>query len=562
MGLDTIRSFTTTLSGVTGHSDTNTQVAGVDEGDTVETDGQYLYMISGRELLILDAQPGESTHVISRTSLGNDPTAIYLSDGRLTVISASTYYPMWDMIRVMDNRMSRAWEPTVDVVTLDVSDPTAPRTLEQTHLDGSLIGSRAIGGQVYLVVQNQVSLPEPAAIWRPETNDWMYQTEDAYRARLRKWIETSMPQYSSSAGDGTPGAAGLLLGDLLDEAGWHDGQKSFISVVALGMNDDVIGPTDCESVLGAGGMMYASTENLYVAGQDGIDSPLPWNAGSGPTTNLFQFRLGNSGTELVATGSVDGTLLNQFSMDEYDGTFRVATNSGGWDNSSSGVYVFKRVGHDLSLAGSLTGLGAGERLQSVRFMGEKAYIVTFRRTDPLFVLDLSDPQAPTLAGELQIPGFSSYLQPIDANTLIGLGWDADANGRTGGMKLSLFDVSDPAHPVEQSKYLFGGDSWEAYSQALGDHHAFSYFAELGVLALPVQQGCGWLGNASSGLMVFHVQPGQNIEYLGRIAHSDFVSRSVRIGDCVYSISGTAVKVTRISDPSKPIDPPVASVPLS
>ncbi len=546
-----------------GHSDTNTQVAGVDEGDTVETDGQYIYMISGQELLILDAQPAKSAHVISRTPLSGQPEAIYLVGGRLTVISRpQMYYPMWSGMAVMDWRPMPTWRASVDVVTLDVSDPESPRTVEQTHVDGSLIGSRAIGDQVYLVVQNDLCVPSPETVYQPDDGQWVYESEDAYRQRLREMISTWLPQYSSSSGAGTAGAAGFLLADPVGGTGWQNGGENFISVLTLDVGDDAIGPTDCESAFGVGGQMYASTENLYVAGQRWHDTWRGVDEAWTVTTDLYQFRMGAHGTELAATGSVPGTVLNQFSMDEYDGTFRIATNNGEWDNLSNGVYVLQRHGQSLDAVGSLTGLGATERIQSVRFMGEKAYMVTFRQTDPLFVLDMSDPKSPALAGELQIPGFSAYLHPIDANTLIGLGRDADATGRAGGLKLSLFDVSDPAHPVELSQYLFGGSSWESYSQALWDHHAFSYFSELGVLALPVQQGCWWNGDASNGLMVFHVEAGQEIGYLGRISHDDPVSRSVRIGDSVYSISGTAVKVTRITDPTRAIDPPVATVPLT
>jgi len=177
-------------------------------------------------------------------------------------------------------------------------------------------------------------------------------------------------------------------------------------------------------------------------------------------------------------------------------------------------------------------------------------VSTFRQIDPLFVIDLANPAKPRVVGELKVPGFSSYLHPLDSTHLLGVGRDVDPNtGRVLGLQLSIFDVGDPADPKRSATYTFAGDGWESWSAALWDHHALSWFAEQGILALPVQQGDWWAG--STGLVVFKVDTHSTDGFtnLGTISHDGPVQRAVRIGDYLYSVSSEQVKVHRLDAPT-------------
>ncbi|MFM8890531.1 MAG: beta-propeller domain-containing protein, partial [Planctomycetia bacterium] len=252
---------------------------------------------------------------------------------------------------------------------------------------------------------------------------------------------------------------------------------------------------------------------------------------------------------LTAMGSVPGLTLDQFSLDETDGLLRVATTNSFGDRATSGVYVLAAAAGNLQTVGSVSGLAKGERIYSVRFVGDRGYVSTFKQVDPLFVIDLANPAKPRVVGELKVPGFSSSMQPLDDTHLLGVGRDVDPDtGRVRGLQLSIFDVGDPANPTRTATYTFEGDGWASWSAALWDHHALSWFPTQGILALPVQQGSWWTG--SSGLVVFKVDLAGKAGFtkLGEISHSTDVQRSIRIGEFLYSVSSSEVKVHRLTDP--------------
>jgi uncharacterized secreted protein with C-terminal beta-propeller domain len=260
---------------------------------------------------------------------------------------------------------------------------------------------------------------------------------------------------------------------------------------------------------------------------------------------IYKFALGTDRVPLEATGAVPGWVLNQFSMDEEDGFLRIATTSWRGDLANN-VFVLGQAGDQLHVVGSLTDLGLGERLYAARFLGDRGFLVTFRQVDPLFTLDLSDPRNPQLVGELEVPGYSSYLHPVGEDYLIGLGRYADpATGRVQGVQLSLFDVSDLANPARLAAYQFASDTWGSFSEAEWDHHAFSYFPEHDTLTVPL--GLNWWETAS--LQVFGITPQDGIQFRGQIEHDSAVRRSFQIGDYLYSVSDATIKVNAIADPA-------------
>jgi uncharacterized secreted protein with C-terminal beta-propeller domain len=297
------------------------------------------------------------------------------------------------------------------------------------------------------------------------------------------------------------------------------------------------------------GTVYASDESLYVVAT-GYFSPWGWEEMSIDMSQIYKFSLEDDDVSLAATGIVPGHPLNQFSMDEYEGYFRIATTSWGSDLSNN-VFVLEQTDDDgeaggdrLDIVGNLTGIGISESLYGARFMEDRGFLVTFRMTDPLFTLDLSTPWNPRLVGTLEMPGYSAYLHPMGDDYLIGLGRDADPQtGAVRGLQLSLFDVSDLANPVRKDVYLFSQDVWGAHSEAEWDHHAFAFYPSQGIVALPVS--ADWAGN--DGLEVISVNKDSGFAHLGTIVHDTPVRRSLRIEDCLYSVSLSTVKVNAMPD---------------
>ncbi|MCP4707807.1 MAG: hypothetical protein GY869_04215, partial [Planctomycetes bacterium] len=266
-------------------------------------------------------------------------------------------------------------------------------------------------------------------------------------------------------------------------------------------------------------------------------------------TRMYKFAMDQASAPLVATGSVAGTILNQFSMDEHEGYFRIATTSTNDQREQiNSIQILEQNESQLNIIGSINNVGVTERIQSVRFMGDIGYMVTFRNIDPLFTFDLSEPADPKILGELKIPGFSRYLHPVAGNHLIGLGQDADLNGRTLGLQLSLFDVSDLSNPQRIDTFSFSENGDYARSEAEWDHHAFSWFGDHDILALPVS----YHNPNVYALDVFEVTPDEGFDYLGQITHDQRIKRSLQIDDMLFSLSDDAIKVHEIDDPDQEI----------
>jgi hypothetical protein len=600
--------------GAEGRGDTdgtNTQEEGVDEADLVETDGRHVYSLQNGELVIVRATPADGMTVASRTAFAGDALGIYRhGDSRVTVLTGSHNWPVLPvpffdggLVATGAARLARPGEPPrteVRVTVLDVSDPAAPRTVEETVLDGIYGGSRMIGERLYVTLSNNTWVPEPLPepIPGPEPDPEpdpeplpdpepvpppdpeplpdpdpppapepglpgsptvpdgvgaggggtasVYESEAAYRARLEAMpLGELLPAYRSTAA-GEAAAAGLLVTAsdtyVRDVAAPELGQN-LTTLALLDVADDGGGPEATSTVAGFGGVVYASADALYLAS-------LAWDTG-GESTRLFKFGLGADAVPLVATGQVSGAVLNQFSMDEEGATFRIATT--GWSGDggtgpvvqSSNVHVLEQVGDDLETIGGITGIARGERMRSARFAGDRAYVVTFLQVDPLFTVDLADPRNPRLAGELKIPGFSSYLHPVAGDLLVGLGRDVDESGLNDrGLQLSLFDVSDLSGPRRVATYKLSEAS--GHSEAELDHHAFAYFPDQRILVLPVTRRRDPDATVHK-LVVLRVNA-DAFERLGEVITPDAVRRNLRIGDVLYAVAPGSVQARDLYQP--------------
>jgi hypothetical protein len=345
--------------------------------------------------------------------------------------------------------------------------------------------------------------------------------------------------------------------------------------VTFDLDSDRLGPSAKASVLtDNASQVYATADAIYVFAQKNNYSA--WGiSGDGPKTGVWKFDIsGQSGPiKLAAKGEFDGFLMDQFSADEYEGHLRVVSQTGSWSNSGENVIVLKQVGKRLNVVGSVSGIAPGETLHSVRFLGSSVFFVTFRQIDPLFAVDLSDPTNPEVMGELHIPGYSEYLQPIDATHLLAIGRDTQDWGsgitEPDSLQLSIFDVSDLSNPLLVNRYTFGG----AYSTITpatgsgflpsndGDHHAVSYFADEHILALPIHTLNGyanwWWGTNTTplfeenqgGLQVFRIDVDTGFVPIGLVEHDSLIERSVRIGDRLFAISGDTVSVHDLENPT-------------
>ena len=566
-----------------GYSETNTQVAGVDEGDIVETDGKYLYVLGDTDVTIIDVHDADGMQVTSRVDVAGRPFAEYLIGDRLTVLSREWAEPRWDqpIITFSAEGFRNTAEPTLTVSVIDVSDRQAPTLVDQTELDGSYVDSRAIGESVYVLSSNDFVLPGPMLIpvsdedvelgsleqledlrYLPYPDEgYVYETQEQYLDRIQGHVlDLSLPRFVASGPEGQVADSGLLIEptDVYQPGSSHD--TNLLSVVVFDVGDVQPGPASSVGVpVHSSARAYVSPESLYV-----------FNYSSGwwdetEETSILKFDLDHEdrSVELSATGSVPGSILNQFSVDEYEGYLRVATTSGRagrWDGLGLGnnVFVLRQDGQTLETFGQLENLAAEEQIYSVRFMADRAFVVTFRTVDPLFAIDMSDPADPQVKGELKIPGFSNYLHAIDEDHLIGIGRHADEQtGLFADPQVSLFAVGDLTNPELLDRYTL--DTGRAGGvNAVPDHHAVAYYPEHQVLtvSIPAPDSIGSYYGAND-LWVFKIdtsavgnsnpQP-SDLRLLGRIEHDRSVRRSVRIGDELFAVSPDSLTVHDIFDP--------------
>jgi uncharacterized secreted protein with C-terminal beta-propeller domain len=319
---------------------------------------------------------------------------------------------------------------------------------------------------------------------------------------------------------------------------------SLVTVLSFDLAGASMSDAQPTSVFADGETVYGSGTNLYLAHDQrwrGWRGPTAWNNPQNTEeTEIFQFDITSPKPVYVAGGKVPGWLLNQYSLSEHDGVLRVATtNSAPWDQtekSSSSVYSLRRSDGSLNRIGFVGGLGKGERIYAVRFVGPVGFVVTFRQTDPLYTLDLSNPARPTVVGELKIPGYSAYLHPVEGGRLIGVGQDATDQGRVTGTQISLFDVGNLADPRRLDQHKIP----RAYSEAENNPHAFLYWPATKLLVVPLNDEA----------LLLRVEGGTLTE-LNRISHRDGqIRRSLVIGETLWTIAHNSVMASTLDGGQK------------
>jgi uncharacterized secreted protein with C-terminal beta-propeller domain len=557
------------VAAATSMSRTNNQVAGVDEADIVKTDGRYVYVVANGALRIMEAL---NPRIVSITRLTGVVRELLVEGDRAIVFTSSragtercTYG--YDCAVAGDGSSTR-------IDTFDISDRASPKALRKIELTGSLIASRRIGKTVHAVVSDGDDADKQYATW-PDDMESCGVPEAIVRAKfaaLKLKNERILRAHASLPSMKVRGITTLLCAGLLETA--FDQSHTFTSLISFDMHE-ADAPVTTATVRSRPGTVFASENALYISAHRRWQPNSRWYSlyeDAKEVSEIHKFHIGSSPreTRYVGSGVVPGHVLNQFAMDEWNGHLRIATTLGKVPNPKveSAVSILKEgAGGNLVRVGALEHLARGEDLRAIRFDDDRGYLVTFKKTDPLFTLDLQDPKHPRVLGELKIPGFSTYLHRIDKTHLLSIGFDANDHGDFAffdGILLQLFDVSTPTEPklIHKEKIGTRGSS----SAAATDHLAFNYFADKGLLALPMtvcEGGAdGRNGDTLSfaGLLVYRVGVGKGFERLGGVAHgkegsscntwwskaNSTVKRSIFLDDLVYSVALDRIKVQRMN----------------
>jgi len=478
------------------YSDTNTQVSGIDEADFVKTNGKQIYMISGKDIVVVEAK-GAETKEIARISLDenatNNPDESLSISARELFLSGDTLVVLYDSLitKSSEEEITTPFEygyfgsfsssrTVTEMALYNVSDPKNPSFISTFGQDGYYLSSRLQDGIIYLISIYYVSDTSLLARENPES---------------------FVPVLSAGNEKSAIEASDVCILPNSDST-------SYSVITSLDVSEAK--RIDQQSILGSTETTYMSYGNLYLAAnvykEEIIDSRqdgsfLVEDHQSTQSTRISKFSLEKGTIDFKIDTLIPGALINQFALDEFEGYLRAVTtvqkstyrtlteeenviydwNSSTNDPSTNALFV---LDEELNIDGSIEGLAEEERVYSVRFDGAVGYFVTFRQVDPLFAVDLSDPANPHIKSELKIPGFSSYMQVFGEDRLLGFGMDADKEGRTQGLKLSMFDTSDPYNITQ--KHVTNLD--ESNSEALLEHKAILVDSEKNLIGFPTEKG--------------------------------------------------------------------------
>lgn len=593
------------------YSNTNIQVAGVDEADIIKTNGDYIYLLDYNDLYIIKAKPAESAVVTTKITFKSRPQEFYLSGNNLVVFGNDN--------QIYNDKTYQSFKRNNSFTYLkvfDISDPKNPKQVRDLNLEGSYTDSRVVGDYLYFITSNyQGYLENEPLLPRVFENGQVLLEKCGLSAKCYSpkvfYFDVPYNSYNFTSvmainiknnNEAISGDVYLLSGgqnlyvssnniyityteylneyeiemdatiDLVKNRMSATDQEKITKIEVV--DDFILSSTEKKNKIYSLIQFYIS--NLSDSQQKSLQSEidtllknvLEAKAQEMEKTVIHKVAFNGSALTYQAMGQVSGRVLNQFSMDENNNYFRIATTrSQSWSrvesaskDSYNNVYI---LDDKLKIVGFLEKLAAGERIYAARFMGDRAYLVTYKQTDPLFVIDLKNPNAPKVLGELKIPGYSTYLHPYSDNVLLGFGRDSELNSNgtvtNKGLKLGLFDVSNPSAPKELDSFVTG----DKYSDsiALSDHKAFLISAAKKLVSIPAVFRTGQYGNKVefSGALVFNIVDNK-IKLRSRIDHSDSgnylnqdywggvsyydnsVKRSLYIGDALYTFSNKFLKI--------------------
>jgi len=541
----------TSASEETGYSDTNNQVAGVQESDIIKTDGSYIYQVVDGKVNIYTAEPNNLSLIGAISPSDFFVQEIFLTNNQVILYGQKSYsYIEPFLVDVSSESMILPYygEDEVYITVYDVTNPSSPALSQSYKFDGNYISGRVIGDNLYMATDKYFWA---GPLYESASNN-AYTDQDI------------LPSYTNNLTGET------VTLDYSDIRYFPDNVSSnYFMTIGLSFTTKQV---DVDAYLGYGGQIYVSNTGFYTAVShyeyNVLESDVAlYRPAYDVNTALYKFSIGDGLMSFDAKGMVKGTIQNQFSMDEYKGNFRVATTSGNnwwWGTNNESANNLYILDSGMNQIGQIEDLAKGETIYSTRFVGDKIYMVTFKQVDPFFVIDASIPTAPVVQGFLKIPGFSSYMHPMDETHILGFGQETeeDMNGRvtTTGFKISLFDVTDFENPVESDKLVIGTSG--TYSELQYNHKALMYAIEKNLMAIPISV-CETNGYVTDyvGAYVFNIST-DDISIKGRVTHQEDgltitqdnqsgytyydwdynISRTLYIGDYLYTFSNNLLVV--------------------
>lgn len=519
-------------------SETNTQVKNVDEADIVKVDDKYIYYVSENKVVIIDAQTPETSEKIAEINYKEAnfyPREIYVNKQKLIVVgneydnSCKTEIISTDDVATTDKDIAQINRPKSGMIIYDISNIKEPKEDRRVMIEGSYISSRMIEDNIYYVASKYITTSNIQKNKIEDLDEDKYKPvyQDTAISQEEKCINYDSIYYFAEIQD-----------------------ASYLMLVGLNINDNE--EAEIRTFLGAGQYIYSSERNMYIA-----TNQMTYGEGYevlGGTTHLLKIGLNNGKFEFKAENTVDGQVNNQFSMDESENenteTFRIATTTGNiWvdKTTANNLYI---LNDKLEEIGKVENFGKEEKIYSVRYVGNKAYVVTFKQTDPLFVIDLSNSEMPQILGELKIPGYSTYLHPYDETHLIGFGYDTKEDGTrvtTNGLKMVMFDISDLNNPQELFKITVGYSKY-TYSELLYNHKALLFSKEKNIIAFPLYSSSGRKTNSRAAIYNIDLEKGFSLK--GEIAnvtdkYDENVKRIIFVNNMYYTLSDSLVKVANM-----------------
>jgi len=606
---------TTRQEGV-DYSGTNNQEQGVDEADFVKTNGYNIFFVDNGVLHIMDVPEfGEIEHA-STTSIQGSPVAMMLNGDNLVVVSIVS---SWNIDNEDPLQEAMGWSgdwygwrtnTLTKFTVFDISNSSSPEINRELYIEGYYMTAREVAGTVRTVTHTWMNVPDlrtwisyPDGYWSPD-----YSEEERRNMRevaaleaighnqelmSKITLEELLPQVHERIGDEII-THHMDGDDCSDFAAPEDAlNRGYTSIFTLDLISEEL-DFEADHIVGNWPLVYSSQDKLIIT-ENAWSTWWFWGHDDlMESTNIHTFDISQPGeTTYAGSGRVDGTILDQFSISEYEGVVRVATTTGQWgrwwmENPAPMENHVITLSHALDVdtgktrlleMGRVDGIAYNETIWSARFVEDRAYIVTFENMDPLWTIDLSNPTSPTIMGELKVPGVSTYIHPLsdDAILTIGLGPADEETGLGldwGNTRLSLFNVSNFSDPQETQTLSLSpvedptdGWSW-AWSEATWEHKAFQYWAPKGMLAVPLntyrydyyydEDGryhyeYDWV----SKLMIVNVTE-EGLEMHGEVDHSQFyetdeyhwwssynIRRSIFMGDYIYAISHAGITVTHL-----------------
>lgn len=583
-------------------SATNIQVTGVDEADFVKNDGKYIYVLSQDKLVIVDAYPAEDAEILSKTEIEGSPVNMFVNNDRLVVFS-NVYGEKYTIPEYSYIPMP-SYSPVTHAYVYDISDRKEPELVNDFSIDGNYLQARMIGDYIYFITQDSVdyysgfvNLPvvraEGKKLFAPDVyyfdnpeQNYVFHTIAAFSINKGEInADTFMMGYSNALYVSQDNIyISYQKNPPFTYYKEHDEERFYKVIVPLlpgnvrkeindiREDDSLDSYERWQKISSVLEDMYSSMgpeekEDLVKDITGAVEEYEAKLEIERRKTVIHKIAIDKGDIKYVAKGEVSGYLLNQFSMDEFEGKLRVATTTEIWTSRQgkqyNNVYV---LDSGMKLAGKLEEIAPDERIYSTRFIGDRLYMVTFKRVDPLFVIGLSNPQNPEILGKLKIPGYSDYLHPYDEDHLIGIGKETADNEWGGisvkGVKLALFDVSDVENPELVDKYEIGKAGTD--SEALRDHKAFLFDKKKNLLVMPVREVKGEFerygtNNVWQGAYVFDVNE-KGFKVKGKVSHNEWqedfgyywgspyaVTRSLYMDDVLYTISAKKILMNELDD---------------